>query len=98
MSIYLSQGEFAQIVHQGGKNVIQQFVQKDGSCDMVCVNQIAQFAYSYHCILCLCLQLSGIVYFGPGVSELLLELHNTPPLDACTYIGLDNGAKPLSVS
>ncbi len=42
-------------------------------------------------------QLSGIVYFGASVSELLLELHTTPPLDACTYIGLDNGAKPLSV-
>ncbi len=47
----LSQGEFAKIVHQGGENMIQQFVKKDGSCDMVCFNQIAQFAYAYQCIL-----------------------------------------------
>ena len=44
------------------------------------------------------MQLSGIVYVGPRVAETLLELHTRPPLDACTYIGLDNGAQPLSVS
>ena len=34
----------------------------------------------------------------PRVAETLLSLHTRPPLDACTYIGLDNGAQPLSVS
>jgi len=28
----------------------------------------------------------------------MLGLHTMPPLDACTYVGLDNGAQPLSVS
>ena len=45
-----------------------------------------------------CLMLSGVVYFTPRVAETMLSLHNLPPLDACTYVGLDNGAKPLSLS
>ena len=32
------------------------------------------------------------------VSEAMLALHIIPPLDACTYAGLDNGAPPLSLS
>ena len=43
-------------------------------------------------------QLAGIVYMSPRVAEIMLGLHTLPPLDACTYIGLDNGAQPLSVS
>lgn len=44
------------------------------------------------------LQLAGIVYMSPRVAEIMLGLHTLPPLDACTYVGLDNGAQPLSVS
>lgn len=46
----------------------------------------------------LLLQLAGIVYMSPRVAEIMLGLHTLPPLDACTYVGLDNGAQPLSVS
>lgn len=35
---------------------------------------------------------------SPRVAEIMLGLHTLPPLDACTYVGLDNGAQPLSVS
>eukprot|EP00731_Ephydatia_muelleri_P020635 Em0013g362a len=45
-----------------------------------------------------CMMLSGVVYFTPRVAETMLSLHTLPPLDACTYVGLDNGAKPLSLS
>ena len=32
-----------------------------------------------------------MLYFTPSTAEKLLTLHVIPPLDACTYIGLDNG-------
>lgn len=48
--------------------------------------------------LLLVLQLAGIVYVGPSVAKSMVDLHALPPLDACTYFGLDNGAQPLSVS
>ena len=44
------------------------------------------------------IQLAGIVYVGPSVAKSMVYIHTVPPLDACTYFGLDNGAQPLSVS
>ncbi|CAL8260183.1 unnamed protein product [Merluccius merluccius] len=41
---------------------------------------------------------SGVVFFSSSVSERLLQTHVTPPLDGCTYLGLDSGAPPLQVS
>lgn len=41
---------------------------------------------------------SGPVFFSRTVSEKLLQTHVTPPLDGCTYLGLDSGAPPLQVS
>ncbi|TWW75472.1 L-fucose kinase [Takifugu flavidus] len=41
---------------------------------------------------------SGPVFFSSLVSEKLLRTHVTPPLDGCTYLGLDSGAPPLQVS
>uniref|UniRef100_A0A8C7Z3L0 L-fucose kinase n=1 Tax=Oryzias sinensis TaxID=183150 RepID=A0A8C7Z3L0_9TELE len=41
---------------------------------------------------------SGPVFFCRSVSEKLLQTHVTPPLDGCTYLGLDSGAPPLQVS
>uniref|UniRef100_A0A672YRT1 L-fucose kinase n=1 Tax=Sphaeramia orbicularis TaxID=375764 RepID=A0A672YRT1_9TELE len=38
---------------------------------------------------------SGPVFFSRSVSEKLLQAHVTPPLDGCTYLGLDSGAPPL---
>jgi len=69
-------GEFAQIIHSGGKELVKSCIRPDGLCEM----------------------LAGIVYFSPRVAEIMLGLHTMPPLDACTYVGLDNGAQPLSLS
>ncbi|XP_053742256.1 L-fucose kinase isoform X2 [Synchiropus splendidus] len=41
---------------------------------------------------------SGPVFFDRYVSEKLLQTHVTPPLDGCTYLGLDSGAPPLQLS
>ncbi|XP_029910027.1 L-fucose kinase [Myripristis murdjan] len=41
---------------------------------------------------------SGPVFFSRVVSEKLLQAHVTPPLDGCTYLGLDSGAPPLQIS
>lgn len=41
---------------------------------------------------------SGVVFLSPEVIERLLPLYAMPPLDACTYLGLDSGAYPLSIS
>lgn len=35
---------------------------------------------------------------SPKIAAIMLSLHTFPPLDSCTYVGLDNGALPLSVS
>uniref|UniRef100_A0A3P9Q8C8 L-fucose kinase n=1 Tax=Poecilia reticulata TaxID=8081 RepID=A0A3P9Q8C8_POERE len=44
------------------------------------------------------LQVSGPVFFCRSVSEKLLQTHVSPPLDGCTYLGLDSGAPPLQIS
>uniref|UniRef100_A0A6Q2YMY9 GDP-fucose pyrophosphorylase domain-containing protein n=1 Tax=Esox lucius TaxID=8010 RepID=A0A6Q2YMY9_ESOLU len=41
---------------------------------------------------------SGPVFFCRRVLERLLKAHVTPPLDGCTYMGIDSGAPPLQVS
>ncbi|XP_023259810.1 L-fucose kinase-like, partial [Seriola lalandi dorsalis] len=41
---------------------------------------------------------SGPVFFSRSVSEKLLQTHVSPPLDGCTYLGLDSGAPPLQIS
>lgn len=41
---------------------------------------------------------SGPVFFSSLVSEKLLLTHVSPPLDGCTYLGLDSGAPPLQIS
>nr|XP_057931849.1 L-fucose kinase [Doryrhamphus excisus]XP_057931850.1 L-fucose kinase [Doryrhamphus excisus]XP_057931851.1 L-fucose kinase [Doryrhamphus excisus]XP_057931852.1 L-fucose kinase [Doryrhamphus excisus] len=41
---------------------------------------------------------SGPVFFSRMVAEKLLQAHVTPPLNGCTYLGLDSGAPPLQIS
>ncbi|KAL0967867.1 hypothetical protein UPYG_G00258650 [Umbra pygmaea] len=41
---------------------------------------------------------SGPVFFCRSVLELLLKAHVTPPLDGCTYMGVDSGAPSLQIS
>ncbi len=48
-------------------------------------------------LLLIIFQVSGLVYFSAHLAERLLALHTVPPLDACTYMGLDSGAKPIQV-
>jgi fucokinase len=38
---------------------------------------------------------SGVVYFSAKAASKLLELHEKPPLDCCTHLGLDHGSYPL---
>ncbi|XP_054856789.1 L-fucose kinase isoform X2 [Eublepharis macularius] len=40
----------------------------------------------------------GIVFFSAETAEKLLATHVVPPLDACTYLGLDSGAPPIQLS
>ncbi|KAM5127525.1 L-fucose kinase [Mantella aurantiaca] len=41
---------------------------------------------------------SGIVFFSSETAERFLSTLTSPPLDGCTYQGLDSGAEPLEVS
>ncbi|NP_001108290.1 fucose kinase L homeolog [Xenopus laevis] len=41
---------------------------------------------------------SGIVFLSSDTAERFLSTHVSPPLDGCTYLGLDSGAEPLEVS
>ncbi|NXX78416.1 FUK kinase, partial [Urocolius indicus] len=41
---------------------------------------------------------SGVVFFSSDAAEQLLATHVVPPLDACTYMGLDSGARPIQLS
>ncbi|EGC33103.1 hypothetical protein DICPUDRAFT_49164 [Dictyostelium purpureum] len=38
---------------------------------------------------------TGLVFFCQKTTEKLLYLHNTPPLDSCTYLGVDSGSQLL---
>ncbi|NXL46302.1 FUK kinase, partial [Podilymbus podiceps] len=40
----------------------------------------------------------GVVFFSSDATEQLLATHVIPPLDACTYMGLDSGAPPIQLS
>ncbi len=42
--------------------------------------------------------ISGVVFISTEMAERLISLTTIPPLDACTYIGLDNGAQPIELS
>ncbi|XP_006860375.1 PREDICTED: L-fucose kinase [Chrysochloris asiatica] len=41
---------------------------------------------------------SGITFFSVETAERLLATHVSPPLNACTYMGLDSGARPVQLS
>ncbi|XP_069724779.1 L-fucose kinase isoform X1 [Phaenicophaeus curvirostris] len=43
-------------------------------------------------------QVCGVVFFSSDAAEQLLATHVIPPLDACTYMGLDSGAPPIQLS
>ncbi|XP_048965581.1 L-fucose kinase isoform X3 [Canis lupus dingo] len=38
---------------------------------------------------------SGVAFFSVETAEHLLATHVSPPLDACTYMGFDSGARPV---
>ena len=38
---------------------------------------------------------SGLLWLSHAITVRLLELHTKPPLDACTYVGIDSGAPRL---
>ncbi|ELU00095.1 hypothetical protein CAPTEDRAFT_168292 [Capitella teleta] len=41
---------------------------------------------------------SGVEFFSSQVCERMLALIAVPPLDACTYMGLDSGVPPIQIS
>ncbi|XP_036087266.1 L-fucose kinase isoform X6 [Rousettus aegyptiacus] len=41
---------------------------------------------------------SGVAFFSVETAEHLLATHVSPPLDACTYMGVDSGAQPVQLS
>ncbi|GAB1609418.1 L-fucose kinase-like [Argonauta hians] len=41
---------------------------------------------------------TGLVYFKQNVAEKILSFHVKPPLDSCTYVGLDSGQTPKQFS
>ncbi|KAM6430682.1 L-fucose kinase isoform 2-T2 [Liasis olivaceus] len=43
-------------------------------------------------------QVCGVVFFSSRAAEQLLATHVIPPLNACTYMGLDSGAPALQLS
>jgi len=40
---------------------------------------------------------SGVIYFSPSATLMLLALARTYPLDCCTYLGLDMNRRPLRI-
>ena len=40
---------------------------------------------------------SGVVFFDAATTQILTNIHLYPPLDACTYMGVDSGASPLRI-
>ncbi|UJR34036.1 hypothetical protein I4U23_021449 [Adineta vaga] len=40
----------------------------------------------------------GIVYFSVKFAEKLIKFHRVPPLDGCTYEGIDSGSQPNPLS
>lgn len=40
---------------------------------------------------------SGVVFFDAATTQILTNIHLYPPLDACTYMGVDSGANPLRI-
>ena len=40
---------------------------------------------------------SGVVFFDAQTTQILTNIHLYPPLDACTYMGVDSGATPLRI-
>ncbi|XP_021373527.1 L-fucose kinase-like isoform X1 [Mizuhopecten yessoensis] len=40
----------------------------------------------------------SVIYLSHAVTEALLSFHVKPPLDACTYMGVDSGQPPIQLS
>lgn len=40
----------------------------------------------------------SVIYLSHAVAEALLSFHVKPPLDACTYMGVDSGQPPIQLS
>ncbi|XP_070574634.1 L-fucose kinase-like [Ptychodera flava] len=41
---------------------------------------------------------TGVVFFSVKVAEKFLSFHVMPPIDGCTYMGMDSGGKPIRLS
>ncbi|EDV25942.1 uncharacterized protein TRIADDRAFT_55544 [Trichoplax adhaerens] len=41
---------------------------------------------------------SGLLFMCPNTATKLLQFHVKPPIDACTYMGIDSGSLPIKLS
>lgn len=104
----VSQDQVKDILYRGAPEEILQARRPDGKVPLVCWSKIQQYCSGHisKCTIdkslcpprvCVYVQVSGPVFFSRSVSEKLLQTHVTPPLDGCTYLGLDSGAPPVQV-
>ncbi|XP_025115275.1 L-fucose kinase-like isoform X2 [Pomacea canaliculata] len=83
-----------------------QYAKDHGVCKINTQNMVEDILYQKDVLtLESCQRLDGtvpvliaIVYLSHSVSEKLLSFYTKPPLDACTYFGLDSGQPPLKLS
>nr|XP_042716174.1 L-fucose kinase isoform X5 [Chrysemys picta bellii] len=82
--VYLAnqQGFVRDIIYQGPEAQIQECAGPDGKVPLPA----------------LWFQVCGVVFFSSETAEQLLATHVIPPLDACTYLGLDSGAQTIQLS
>lgn len=61
------------------------------------VCQIVLAVWFYVLVCGIYFQVTGVVYLSARAAERFLSFHVLPPLDSCTYLGLDSGTKAIQV-
>ncbi|NWX91313.1 FUK kinase, partial [Nothoprocta pentlandii] len=96
------QGLVSNIIYKGTEAQIKQCACPDGTVPLVWPGRAAAgpslTAAPARAQPRCCLQVCGVVFFAADAAEQLLATHVVPPLDACTYMGLDSGAPPIQLS
>lgn len=109
-----SQGLVRDIIYKGTEAQIQQCAGPDGTVPLVCHypqlcwlhpfchcgwDRSPHWGMGHHSLSpAVPSQVCGVVFFSSSAAEQLLATHVIPPLDACTYMGLDSGAPPIQVT
>ncbi|XP_061863237.1 L-fucose kinase isoform X2 [Colius striatus] len=101
--VYLTdeQGLVRDIIYKGTEAQIRQCMDPDGTVPLVHQRPCwPRPLCPWGCGLspAVSWQVCGVVFFSSDAAEQLLATHVIPPLDACTYLGLDSGARPIQLS